>query len=169
MKIGGLVKTPVTGDKKANASSKAATKPAFKGSDVAKEKSKPAGNKDYGVKSKDNAGPADSSSAAVKGRNKGNGSVRKFKTGGNVKKYQTGGNVLADLANAQALNRVKNARKYLGPAQQSQAVNQGVFNAPAPAVPTPAPAPALPQAPGGTSPAGAVPTQKRGGKVKKGC
>ena len=45
-KAGGLIKTPVTGEKKAAAPSKGVAKPAFKGSDVAKEKSKPAGHKD---------------------------------------------------------------------------------------------------------------------------
>jgi hypothetical protein len=167
MKTGGLVKTPVTGDKKANAPSKAAVKPALKGSDVAKEKSKPAGTKDAGIKSKE-TGPADASSAAVKGRNKGNGSVRKFKTGGAIKKYADGSRVTGgDIEKAMILNRLSNMRK-LGPAQQSQAMNQNLGGLPgaAPAAPTPAPAV---QAPGGTSPAGAIPAQKRGGKVKKGC
>jgi hypothetical protein len=162
MKTGGLVKTPVTGDKKAAAPSKASSKPAATNINIKKA----SGTKDAGIKSKE-AGPADSSSAAVKGRNKSAGSVRKFKCGGNVKKMAVGGLTGADIEKARVLNRLANIRK-LGPAQQSQAMNQNLAGLPS-AAPAPAPQAAPMQAPGGVSPAGAIPTQKRGGKVKKGC
>jgi hypothetical protein len=71
--------------KKAAAPSKAAVKPAMKGSDVAKEKSKPAGT----TKAKKvSEGPkkADSASGAKGGPNK-------YKKGGNVKKYADGKSV----------------------------------------------------------------------------
>jgi hypothetical protein len=148
---------------KAAAPSKAASKPALKGSDVEKEKSKPAGS----TKAKE-VGERDTKAAAPSGAK---GGPNKYKTGGGVKKYASGSSVVSDLANAQMLNRIKNARKYLGPSQQSEAVNQGLFNATG-AQSTPAEqAAAMPavQAPGGTSPAGAIPAQKRGGKVKKAC
>jgi hypothetical protein len=204
MKTGGLVKTPVT-NKKAAAPSKASQRAALKASDVEKEKSKPAGHKDPYIKSKSEKTEADAPSASKKGRNKGNGTVRKFKTGGSVEnvyeakkkagdldniqkvkeikspklcggksvKKMSDGRLtgpmsdVADLENLRMLQRAKNALKYLGPSQQAQFVQQGGMS-PTGVAPTPAPAPAV-QAPGGTSPVGAVPTQKRGGKVKKGC
>jgi hypothetical protein len=58
-----------------------------------------------------------------------------------------------DMERRRMMDRAKNAMKYLGPAQQSEFVNQGGMN--------PAPAQAAPA--GSTIPAG----QKRGGKVKK--
>ena len=81
-KAGGLIKTPVTGEKKAAAPSKGVAKPAFKGSDVAKEKSKPAGHKDPYIKSGESRKTPNTPSAAVKGRNK--------KVAGTVKKYANG-------------------------------------------------------------------------------
>ena len=84
-KAGGIIKTPTTGNKKAKAPSEAVKRPAFKGSDVAKEKSKPAGHKDPYIKSKEEKQTADFPSAAVKGRNKkAAGTVNKFKCGGGV-------------------------------------------------------------------------------------
>ena len=67
---------------KAAAPSKAATKPAFKGSDVAKEKSKPAGHKDPYIKSKESGKKAAAPSGA-KGPDK-------FKKGGIAKKADGG-------------------------------------------------------------------------------
>jgi hypothetical protein len=58
-----------------------------------------------------------------------------------------------EIERAQMAARARNAMKYLGPAQQSQFVNQGGMN--------PAPAQAAPA--GSTVPAG----RKHGGKVKK--
>ena len=192
-KAGGLVKTPVTGDKKAAAPSKAVAKPAFKGSDVAKEKSKPAGHKDSYIKSKESGKTADFPSAAVKGRKaKATGTVSKFKCGGKIVKKADGGamdaiggvgtqlmnNVMGTpeqnrIAQAQ-MDKVK-ARKAAQAAALLQgqapasALQQGALaGALGGAAPAPAPAPAM-QAPGGVSPAGPVPTQKKGGKVKGKC
>ena len=67
---------------KAAAPSKAATKPVFKGSDVAKEKSKPAGHKDPYIKSKESGKKAAAPSGA-KGPDK-------FKKGGIAKKADGG-------------------------------------------------------------------------------
>lgn len=77
---------------------------------------------------------------------------------------------VSDLDNLRMMERAKRARKYLGPAQQSEFVNQGGMN-PAPA-PSTTPAPSLAPT---TSPLDqmgnptGMPAQKRGGKVKKGC
>lgn len=68
--------------KKAAAPSKAAVKPAMKGSDVAKEKSKPAGSS-KAKKVNDNAKMADAKSGAKGGPNK-------YKKGGEVKKMAAG-------------------------------------------------------------------------------
>jgi len=70
---------------KAAAPSKAATKPAFKGSDVAKEKNKPAGHKDS-IKKVPPTG--DKKAAAASGAK---GGPNKYKTGGKVKKMADGG------------------------------------------------------------------------------
>ena len=70
---------------KAAAPSKAATKPAFKGSDVAKEKSKPAGHKDPYIKSKESGKKAAAPSGA-KGPDK-------FKKGGKIVKKAIGGGI----------------------------------------------------------------------------
>jgi hypothetical protein len=93
--------------------------------------------------------------------------------GKSVKKMADGrltgamGNV-SDIENLRMMERAKRARKYLGPAQQSEFVNQGGM-APAPA-PMPAPAPTI--APTTSvmdqlgTPTG-MPARKRGGKVCK--
>jgi hypothetical protein len=152
---------------KAAAPSKAAAKPALKGSDVAKEKSKPAGS----TKAKE-VSERDTKAAAPSGAK---GGPNKYKTGGGVKKMQTGGRALNDLLQAKELARLNAAKKYLGPAQQAQFAASEMNQTPAmtglsqTAPTTPAPQAAPMQAPGGTSPAGAIPAQKRGGKVKKGC
>jgi hypothetical protein len=59
-----------------------------------------------------------------------------------------------DMERRRMMERAKNAMKYLGPAQQSQFVNQGGMSPTGAAQAAPA---------GSTIPAG----QKRGGKVKK--
>lgn len=67
-----------------------------------------------------------------------------------------------DMERRRMLERAKNAMKYLGPAQQSQFVNQGGMNpAPAPAAAPAAMPPAMPPA------APAAPAMKKGGKAKK--
>ena len=79
----------------------------------------------------------------------------------------------ADIDNLRMMERAKRARKYLGPAQQSEFVNQGGMN-PAPRLtnadltysknaPATMPATDLLGNPTG------MPAQKRGGKVKKAC
>jgi len=171
---------------KADAPSKAAVKPAFAGSDVDKEKSKPAGHKDPYITSKQ-SGKAAAAPSGAKGPDA-------FKKGGKIKKMADGGmtNPLAgqgavtdaeraalqnalpggigqgsinDMERRRMMARAKNAMTYLGPSQQSQFVNQGGMSqtgaAPAPA---PMPAPMPPSAPMGV---GAPAGQKRGGKVKR--
>jgi len=80
-KAGGLIKTPVTGDKKAAAPSKAAVK----AKDVGAKTVKPSGHKDPYIKSKESGKAAFAPSAAAKGRAKKSvGTVKKFKSGGCV-------------------------------------------------------------------------------------
>ena len=154
---------------KAAAASKAAAKPNFKGSDIAKEKSKSSGDAVALVKSKQSGKSADSTSAAKKSKN----TVRKFQYGGS-----TGG---LGLDQAVKLNRATNAAKYLSPAQQAQLAAQqqmatrqyGAKNAmgaqmtgrESDAMSAPAAAPAV-DAMGNMT---GMPMQKRGGKVKKAC
>jgi len=102
---------------KAAAPSKAATKPDMEGSDVAKEKSKPAGDKDAMIKSKQSGKEAAAPSGAKEMPNK-------YKKGGEVKKMADGGPTGKSLENDMMINRLKNTRKYLGPAQQSEFVEQ---------------------------------------------
>jgi len=186
MKTGGLVKTPVTGDKKAAAPSKAATRPAFKGSDVAKEKSKPAGHKDPYIKSKDVPPAEGVPSAAIKGRNKkANGTVNKFKCGGKIVKKADGGIMDAiggvgtqlknNVMGTPEQNRIAQARMDMIARKKAQqaamlqgqspisALQQGAVAGDTPA-PAPTSAPGLAPAP---APAPALPAQKKGGKVKK--
>jgi len=178
MKTGGLVKTPVTGDKKA------ATRPAFKGSDVAKEKSKPAGHKDPYIKSKDVPPAEGVPSAAIKGRNKkANGTVNKFKCGGKIVKKADGGIMDAiggvgtqlknNVMGTPEQNRIAQARMDMIARKKAQqaamlqgqspvsALQQGAV---AGATPAPAPTSAPDLSP---APAPALPAQKKGGKVKK--
>jgi hypothetical protein len=125
----------------AAAPSKAATKPAMEGSDVAKEKSKPAG-----------------STKAVE--------VKKYANGSMVGTDRK----LAELEAMQRQARRKNAMG-LGAAQQNELIKQspsaaGLAPTMSPSMPAPAPSPMAPPQP--ASPTG-MPAQKRGGKVKKGC
>ena len=89
-----------------------------------------------------------------------------YKKGGKVK-MAPGGSVMAALEKQRQMEKMKRALG-LGPAQQGQLISQDPSAAGLTPPPAPTPAPAM-QAPGGVSPAGAVPMQKRGGKVKKGC
>ena len=164
---------------KAAAPSKAAAKPNFKGSDVAKEKSKLSGDAVALVKSKQSGKSADSTSAAKKSKN----TVRKFQYGGSTGPLS--------LDQAVRLNRQNNATRYLGPAQQAQLAaqqqmatrqygaqpqqgkmsGQGAISdferaALQRAMSAPSPAPAAVDTMGGVT---GMPMQKRGGKVKKAC
>jgi hypothetical protein len=107
--------------KKAAAPSKAAVKPAMKGSDVAKEKSKPAGTS-KAKKVNDNAKMADAKSGAKGGPNK-------YKKGGEVKKMAAGSQTAPlatgpdSIARAHQLALMQEMRK-LPPAMQLQLLQQ---------------------------------------------
>ena len=77
---------------KAEAPSKAAARPNFAGSDVEKEKSKPAGHKDAYIKSKQ-SGKSAAAPSGAKGPDA-------FKKGGAIKKYEAGGSVMDSVRNA---------------------------------------------------------------------
>jgi cytochrome c553 len=166
-----IAKVKATIPAKAAAPSKAAQRPNLKGSDVAKEKSKPAGHEDPYIKSKESGKSADApSKAAVEPKN----TPAKFCGGKSVKKMADGRltgplGAAADMENLRMLGRAANAKKYLGPAQQSQFMNQGGMN-PAPAgITPPAAAPSAPvNAMGDATGMGNIPYRK-GGKVKKAC
>lgn len=147
----------------AAAPSKAATKPAFEGSDVAKEKNKPAGDAIALIKSKQ-SGKAAAAPSGAKGPDP-------FKCGGSAKKkYAPGGSVmsatdtkLAALEKQRQMEKMKRARA-LPPSMQSQLISQSPEAAgltPPPAAPAPAPSAMPPSDQMG------MPTQKRGGKVKR--
>jgi hypothetical protein len=167
-----IAKVKATTPAKAAAPSKAATKPAFLGSDVAKEKSKPSGDAVEMIKSKESGQSADApSKAAVVSKN----TSAKFCGGKSVKKMADGRltgplGAAADMENLRMLGRAANAKKYLGPAQQSQFMNQGGMNpAPGATMSVPAAAPSAPvNAMGDATGMGNIPYRK-GGKVKKAC
>lgn len=154
---------------KADAPSKAAVKPAFSGSDVAKEKSKPVGHKDPYIKSKQ-SGKSAAAPSGAKGPDA-------FKKGGKVKKMADGGATFeTDPAAAQAaldtqdnvatrnmiMNPARKAKKYLMDKLSGLSpMNAAVSNVGAPPAPAPAPAPqSMPPA---------APPMKKGGKAKKDC
>ena len=157
---------------KAAAPSKAATKPALKGSDVAKEKSKPSGDAVKLIKSKESGKTANAKSGA-KGPDA-------YKCGGSIKKMADGG-ILDTLKNnimgtpqQNAVAR-QNEAKYLrakqlqrasgasmGPTEQ---MATGLASAGQQMQPAPTPAPAAMPTPQGVP----VPAQKKGGKVKGKC
>jgi hypothetical protein len=84
---------------KADAPNAATKRPSFFGSDVEKEQSKPAGDKDK---------------------------LQKYKKGGNVKKMADGGvtGALADAALLQLKSKEDRAKKYLSPMQQKELAQQ---------------------------------------------
>ena len=149
---------------KANAPAKAAVK----GKDVGAKTVGASGHKDPYIKSKQSGKTADAKSGA-KGPDA-------YKKGGSIKKMADGSltGALADGALSGGLagmvqdqQRKKRIAQSLSPmqqaelaAQQEQATNQYGPGAQAASQVQPA---------GGTSPAGAVPMQKRGGKVKGKC
>lgn len=151
---------------KAAAPSKAAVKPAFAGSDVEKEKNKPAGDAVAIIKSKQ-SGKAAAAKSGAKGPDA-------FKCGGSAKKKMADGGrlsatdlKLAALAKQQQMEKMKRARA-LPPSMQSQLINQDPSAAgltPPPAAPAPAPS-AMPPTDQMGAPTG-MPAQKKGGKVKK--
>jgi hypothetical protein len=117
---------------KAAAPSKAATKPNFAGSDVAKQQSMPSGHEDPYIKSKQSGKAAAAPSGA--------GGPDAFKKGGKVKKFSgvDGSYVgmskpantpsapvtMAELEKQRNLEKMARAQKYLGPAQQSELIKQ---------------------------------------------
>jgi hypothetical protein len=173
---------------KAAAPSKAATKPAFLGSDVAKEKSKPSGHEDPYIKSKQSGKKAAAPSGA-KGPDA-------YKKGGKVKKMADGGSTMDDASSlldpiraagttlrnnvmgTPEQNRIAQARMdmiakkkaaekaaMLGGLGNSMALQQGALAGQG-AVSDNERAALTRMAP--TTPApGTMPMQKRGGKVKK--
>jgi hypothetical protein len=151
---------------KATAPSKAAVKPSFAGSDVAKEKSKPSGHEDSYIKSKQ-SGKAAAAPSGAKGPDP-------FKKGGKVKKYDGGGSVFTDLKNKimgtpkQNADALANEKKYLEAKQLQRAAGKpmGVTEQLATGL---AGAGQAMQGQGAVSDAerAAVPNQKKGGKVKK--
>ena len=140
---------------KAAAPSKAAISPI---DNLSKQAAKPSGHKDPYIKSKQ-SGKAAAAPTGAKGPDA-------YKKGGKVK-MAPGGSVMAALEKQRQMEKMKRALG-LGPAQQGQLISQDPSAAGLTPPPAPTPAPAM-QAPGGVSPAGAIPMQKRGGKVKKGC
>ena len=122
---------------KAAAPSKAALKPAFKGSDVAKEKSKLSGHEDSYIKSKESGKSANTSSAPI---DKLKNTSIAFKKGGKVKKFSGADGsyvgmskpanapsapvTMAELEKQRNLEKMARAQKYLGPAQQSELIKQ---------------------------------------------
>ena len=168
---------------KAAAPSKAAIKPAFIGSDVEKEKNKPAGEKDFIKKVKPTGDKKAMAPSGAKGPDA-------FKKGGKVKKMATGGpSFEADPAAAQAaldtqdnvatrnmiMNPARRAKKFMMDKLSGLSpMNAAVSNA---GIPAPVPMPSAPQgAPTSPMPqiqpvpqgvgAGTTP-MKKGGKAKK--
>jgi hypothetical protein len=124
---------------KAAAPSKAATKPNFAGSDVAKQQSMPSGHEDPYIKSKESGKSADASSAPI---DRLKNTAAAFKKGGKVKKMQYGGMTgpapagqpaaapsgamgqKSELEKKHDLEKMERARKYLSPDQQLELVKQ---------------------------------------------
>jgi len=126
------------------------------------EAKKDAGDKDNIQKTKDiKAGVAAApSKATVKGKE-----IKKFQAGRSTGPLTDTARKLIDMENMRQLGRIAQGRKYLGPAQQSQAVSQGVFNPLTSASTSTTPV----STPMTTTPMGdqtGIMGQKRGGKVK---
>jgi hypothetical protein len=182
------------GPKKADAPSKAATKPNLAGSDVVKTNKLKAGDASKLKKVESKTKEVKVDSAAGTGDN----STKKFKKGGEVKKYADGSSVIGTpeqkriaAERAHQMNLFANINKLRDPSQQAQLMAQqqaiggnnslnqiaNQMNPPGQQMGTPAAAPAAPvgqpqptnmgamQAPGGVSPAGPIPGQKRGGRA----
>ena len=144
---------------KADVPNAATKRPAFKGSDVAKEKNKPAGDAVSLVKVKPTGDKKANAKSGAKGPDA-------YKCGGKIKKYAAGGQTLQDLMQAKELARLANARKYLGAGQQGQFAGQEAQQTPAMTGLPPAPAMAGQNAPA-PAPMPAPVAQKRGGKAGK--
>ena len=154
--VGTVKKYKVGGSVKADAPSKAAEKPAMKGSDVAKEKGKPAGDAVKLIKSKESGKKAAAPTAAKSSDNK-------YKTGGKVKKMADGG--LANPVNLQANPTEVARRKAMLAAAMQGAGAGGLSQSAQQAGVAQAIPPAMNQAP--TTPGMATPAMKKGGEVKK--
>ena len=144
---------------KAAAPSKAATKPAFKGSDVAKEKSKPAGTPKA---KKVSEGPkkADAASGAKEMPNK-------YKKGGDVKKFADGGSDgYLTPAQERTLKMVKTGNYRSKPNEMNYA--QPAPSSNGPTMPSLGPANNFPSSEAYRQAGSPAPqAQKKGGKVKK--
>jgi hypothetical protein len=140
----------------AKAPSKASTKPAMKGSDVAKEKSKPAGTPKA---KKVSEGPkkADAASGAKETPNK-------YKTGGKVKKMADGGYLTP--AQERTLKMVKTGNYRSNPDEMNYA--QPEPSSSSPTMPSLGPANNFPSLEAYRKAGSPAPqAQKKGGKVKK--
>lgn len=144
---------------KAAAPSKAAVKPAMKGSDVAKEKSKPAGSS-KAKKVNDNAKMADAKSGAKGGPNK-------YKKGGEVKKMADGGSDgYLTPAQERTLKMVKTGNYRSKPNEMNYA--QPAPSSNGPTMPSLGPANNFPSSEAYRQAGSPAPqAQKKGGKVKK--
>ncbi len=144
---------------KAAAPSKAATKPAFKGSDVAKEKSKPAGTPKA---KKVSEGPkkADAASGAKEMPNK-------YKKGGDVKKFADGGSDgYLTPAQERTLKMVKTGNYRSKPNEMNYA--QPAPSSNGPTMPSLGPANNFPSSEAYRQAGSPAPqAQKKGGAVKK--
>lgn len=119
-----IEKAKDTKPKKAAAPSKASTKPAMKGSDVAKEKSKPAGTT-KAVKVKEDAKKAEATSGVKGGPNK-------YKTGGKVKKMADGssvGNPMEEAHDLALMEQMQSLPAYMQLQLLQQQQNLGGNNA----------------------------------------
>jgi hypothetical protein len=141
---------------KAAASSRAAIAPI---DNLSKQAAKPSGHKDPYIKSKQ-SGKAAAAPTGAKGPDA-------YKKGGKVK-MAPGGSVMAALEKQRQMEKMKRALG-LGPAQQGQLISQDPSAAGLTPPPAPTPAPtAMPSTDQMGAPTG-MPTQKRGGKVKRKC
>ena len=143
----------------AKAPSKASTKPAMKGSDVAKEKSKPAGTI-KAVKVKEDAKKADAASGAKEMPNK-------YKKGGKVKKFADGGSDgYLTPAQERTLKMVKTGNYRSEPYEMNYAKPAPSSNGPT--MPSLGPANNFPSLEAYRQAGSPAPqAQKKGGKVKK--
>ena len=145
---------------KAAAPSKAAVKPAFKGSDVAKEKSKPSSDATSLVKSKASGKSASAPSGAKGGPNK-------YKTGGGVKKFADGGSDgYLTPAQERTLKMVKTGNYRSKPNEMNYA--QPAPSSNGPTMPSLGPANNFSSSEAYRQAGSPAPqAQKKGGKVKK--
>ena len=157
---------------KADAPNAATKRPVFAGSDVAKEKSNPAGDAVDIIKVK----PTGDKKAAAKSGAKGPDA---YKAGGKIKKYAPGGPILDPLAKSELMRSIEKRKRaaMLSPdmraqliAQQPEAAGLSSQNPMgAQGLPAAAQGIAPPPMNMNAAPTPPMPAQKRGGKVKKAC